>query len=904
MSIRFRVLAAVLALLPAWGALADEPAPSPDVARELKAYYEDGKKVPPWQAALKRLASDDAAQRKQAADYLRALLAQALKDEESGAAPWRPTPFFGEGPRNAARELRKEIAGALAEAPASAGAIGVVRWFLEEEKLSQLQPTVTKALLKIDGKEAGDLLLELATKPHANATVVVDALNEIGKRKLGIKAEQLAVLCQHHRESIRKAARDVNGKLDFAEPPAFDPARAVQSEPVRKLMDRLGKLILEPAPADAPFVAVTITAYDDKGKKEGEHVVRGWLLSEKGDTWEVLTPFGRRDTYTKKDKPAAEKGERPTTCTFAKEPIKKEVERVAALRKKNDEDFRLSERGGLTGQFQGSGASLYEAMLAHSLYMTKQYDLAATILLPALDTLYLDEHLVAITRDRLGEIHGQQMLVAFVGDRDYDKTLRLARIMAEHFAQTRFHHYAVELARQLPRRRDDFKELKLPTPDEWSKLKKALTREEQVDFLCKRLRLLNCFQWGQPGGVSFSQKQYAEPCGLSENASWGLDRGKTEVINPLVELAGPVDGFFVKGEERPKGLNLTLADIPLLAPHLREDWFILAVSFWRDFHPNRNLHGTRPLVASFINNLAHRDLCEVEKLDKLTEPERDKHIQRIIQWGKDNAGKTETDLLLEAVEAALKAGETWDDVSGRAARLAELKVTKAVPLLLRFLDQKPKGEPDIAQGLLKSLNGSDAAHILRTCRQLDPAAAKEVARKHLGHRDPAVRVQAALIFFETKDKDIAREALAEVLQDADGERLVGWSCTDAIKALLGDKEAESHKAAARLLTDLQLATFREEVRRPIAHAFATASMPEIYHFYLKMLETKGNKLGGTTYGEPVARVFARDVEQGFPDKDKEIAKIQKNTREGSEERLAALRDWLKDQVRRLEKEQK
>jgi hypothetical protein len=47
---------------------------------------------------------------------------------------------------------------------------------------------------------------------------------------------------------------------------------------------------------------------------------------------------------------------------------------------------------------------------------------------------------------------------------------------------------------------------------------------EQIDYLCERLRLLNCFQMGQPGGSFPDEKQYAEPCGMEANASWGLPK--------------------------------------------------------------------------------------------------------------------------------------------------------------------------------------------------------------------------------------------------------------------------------------------------------------------------------------------------------------------------------------------
>src|SRR5207247_1995151 len=98
-------------------------------------------------------------------------------------------------------------------------------------------------------------------------------------------------------------------------------------------------------------------------------------------------------------------------------------------RKKGDPDFDLSERGGLTGQFQGRAGTQYEVLLAHWLFTAGRDDLAAQMLLPALDTYYEDRHLVDMTRERLGEVYGHAMLAAFAGDRDYEKTLKLARVL-------------------------------------------------------------------------------------------------------------------------------------------------------------------------------------------------------------------------------------------------------------------------------------------------------------------------------------------------------------------------------------------------------------------------------------------------------------------------------------------
>jgi hypothetical protein len=544
-------------------------------------------------------------------------------------------------------------------------------------------------------------------KPHANAVVVVKALEQLRGRGLKVSPDRLAPLCQHHRTSIREAARTLNHALGYAEARPFDPRQAMQSEPIRGLMDQLSQLILDPPPPDAPFVVM------QTNKPEGhsgwrDAVDRGWLLQQDKEKFLILTPVGRRETHRFEDRWSAAGKDEVTTRTLVEFDIREEVQRVQALRQQGDKDFQLSERGGLTGQFEGGGAGLYEIFLAHWLFATKRDDLAAVILLPALDTLYRDQDLVGLVRHRLGVVYGQRMLAAFAGSRDYDETLKWARQIVSHFPETEFYAYAAGLASQIPRRRDDFKQLRLPTPREWEAQKKTMARAEQIDFLCQRLRLLNCFQHSQPGGASFTDHQYAEPCGISVDASWGGGSGKTPVINPFVELVGTVHDHSIGRTDRVShpGIGLTVADIPQLANYLREDWFIPTVSFWRDFSSHRQLHSSREVVAEMINGVARQYLCRAQNLAHRTEEEREQVIEKIVQWAHENEGKSEADLLLLSLENDLAKGYSWGYTSSENAKhLVKLGDQRVRPLLVRFQQSSRWHSGDHIQELIDELDG-------------------------------------------------------------------------------------------------------------------------------------------------------------------------------------------------------
>jgi hypothetical protein len=847
-----------------------EPPPVTQAARDLRAYYADAKKEPPWKASTRLLSSAELVQRAAAASYLRDLLDQALKDEQAGVVPWLASPFWDGGGTNPARSLRERIAAALAEAPPAPGAPPVVNWFLEHEKLTRLQGQALRAVTELQGPDADALILELATKPHPNVEVACAALAQVDARKINVAAEQLASLCQHHRTRLREAARALNAQRGFTAPPLFDPVRAVQSDPLDRLMVEIGRLLAEPVPVEAPLVLLSIPGAAGKPAS-----FRGWLLEEDAEQWVLLTGNGRRASFSKM-------GDRDKTPTLSKVSIEDEVDRVARVRREGDKDFEFSSRGGFSGQFEDHAAGEYEALLAQWLFAGKRYEQAAAILLPALDTLILDSHLVDITRDRLGDWYGQEMLASFVGNRDYAKTERLAKRIVERFPGTRFHAEAVRLLDELPRRRDDFDALSLPTPQEWETRNNGLTRREQINFLCRRLRLLNGFQDGQPGGVWYGEAQYAEPCGISPDAAWGQRRGKTEVINPLVELAGPIPGGGIyTPAAQSNGMVLTVDDIPALAEHLREDWLLLAVSFHRDFSPSRIVHRTRPLLASLINRLARRQLCRSEQLDALTDKQRDEEITRIAKWAEANRDKDETALLLSALADALESGAGWYQVSSQTRRLTELKVQAAVPLLFRFVEA----------GLVQSFNYDIRVY----CDKIDPGALDRLAHEALAHKDPKVRMHVALLALKSADRATALTVLGNGLES--GEDILG----ETVSVLLEDKAVDSRTAALRVFKNRRLPALDARVRQSIVLYVTSAHLPDGLRFYLRLLETQGNAIDGIVFDRPVAEAAAEEVMDSFAFNERAVDEIKKRPTPPGE-KIAAVKTWLREHIEKIEAE--
>jgi hypothetical protein len=856
---------------------------------------------PPWAEPLKQLAAAKPEERARAAAYLRELLALALSHETDRSAPWRNTPFWGGEAELPARDLRKEVARELAQAGPLPDALPVLRWYFEAEVVDGFLPPVVEALGKLATKDADALRAELATRPHPNAVVAAGAIEQITARKGTLPAGRLAALCHHHRAAIREAARKLDAQLGGEDPGPFDPAKAMRSEPVKKVMDDVLALMPELPGPKAEFVTMTVRHLDAKNGEKEKFDETGWLVRRDKTVVGVYTPYGRTESARPGEKKNVHHSEKAkdgdgwvtseiditvgVEVTPAK--IEDEVRKIEAARTKGEAGTDLSRRGGLTGQFEGNGATLYEAILGAWLYRAGRDADAARVLLPALDSLYADRHLAVMVRHRLGDLAGYRMLVAFAGDRDYPAALAQARLIDRLYPDTRFHAYAKGLADQLPRRADDFGKFKLPTPAEWADLKKALTRDPQIDFLCARLRLLNCFQMGQPGGYDPDATQYAEPCGLADDASWGLGKGKTQVINPLTELRGP--SSWSEKAPPPKGLELTLKDIPVLSKHLRDDWYMPIVSFWRDFHPDRNLARTRPLVAELIDELALKDLCRIDRWDGLTAAEIDREIKRINQWAAEHVDKTKAELDWEALTEELAAGADWDRVAERVERLIEQKQVKAY---------------DVMQAFLESARTDDynKARILRAYLGYDPARAKDLAPKFLAAKDTAVREAAALIVLKAGgDRDRARAALGDVL--AVGR--LDEHLAAGVEELLKDGSAEARRQAARVFSNPQVRGHPDEHRVRIFRACAAAGLTDPFRFYLPLLDIAGPHLSmpndegkwvaAAHYYPSVGEAFAEEVVTRFAPDDPAVKEIVRKFPMPAH-RVPELKNWLRSRL--------
>jgi hypothetical protein len=538
-------------------------------------------------------------------EYVAALFAQSFADEQNGRAEWKRSEFWGGGLSSDARSFRAALGKAFGERAAGPEAMPAVRWLLEKERLEENQRAGIDALRRISTPEANALLITLLDGPHPSAYVAANAAEECGRRGLRAALPALERLTLQYRTGLRNAAAASIRVLHSGTPPTYHPETAFTPALEKNLRD-ITAMVHPTVPADARWCWFERFPPEDNHLFLSPPAFGAWLLEETAKTLTVLDYFGQRRELPRND------------FTLEQEPLARAVGRIQALRREDSRrqtDF-LSPQGGLTAQFEGTPLCTPEIVVAAWLFERGDHLAAAELLFPRLDELADDRWFCEIARDRLGHVAHQAMLEMFTCRRDYAATLEWAHHLARPaFEGYRYQERAIELAAQLERRTDDFKTLVLPSAEEWQQVRTGLDRETTIRYLADRLRLLNCEQSGQPGGIDYTNAQLRDPPPPAPGPDYYGSAPK--VINPYNEL---------------RALRLTAADLKLLVPYLESADFILGVSYWRDFHPDRTLHRVRWVVAEIINRTLCGKLVDIDALEACDANERAAMRAAVIKW--------------------------------------------------------------------------------------------------------------------------------------------------------------------------------------------------------------------------------------------------------------------------------
>ncbi len=728
---------------------------------DLARYYQERQEPPPVDQVLQELESADPAERARSGKYLLALLAQSQADETNGRGNWgrQGLPAWGSGLESDAHAFRVSLADKLASRITAAEALDLAVWLLEQDTSPDVEKAGVTLLCRIKSQQVASVFQRLLRQPHPNQSVLIAVLEQVAERKLVGLVPEVRHLALHHRAVVRTAASKAAKALEVGEVPEYRPEEALTPW-LDGLLKNIAAMVEGGVPQAAKWNKFTVTY--PPSETSGEPSVastRGWLLSEDSDNVQILSWLGSRYGL-----PKAQTKLEPSTLAETAQTLLSIRKKAAEGTSDADQDT-LSPMGSFSAQFEPSYINVPEGLVAAWLYERGDKRMAAELLLPRINATEDDRWIGWAIRDMLGNVYHQEMLYAFADERDYERAIQLAKQLSQVvFDGYRYQERARQLAAQLARRGDDFNGFRLPTPDEWIDLAKKLGRQQQIEYLAARLRLLNCFQWGQPGGVDYSDPQTAKPGrALAEEQMrlhWTNPNAKhvSQVVNPYVQLCE---------------MDIQVAELPALVPFLADEDFMPTYSFWRDFHPNRTLHQVNWAVAIVINDTAKRDLSHLEVFDRLDEEERKKHLETILDWCRRNAGRTEKDLLVESLAEV----KDWRDFE-KAARFAVQKhVVETLPVIAGRLKDFPHRPGDL----------------IEICYYLDTDKAAPYARKLLTSEDQDVRFWSALILLRHGDRT-KMEGLPEleaVLAKDEGR---GWDLyPKAIEPLLA---AKSDRAAA------------------------------------------------------------------------------------------------------------
>jgi hypothetical protein len=817
-----------------------------------------------------RLNHGSPAVRTRAAARFLSELKQHLLDER--ASQLRKRPDERDEFTDQTRE-REELADALASGELTPEVLPLVHWFLDEEPCPVVLGNLPN-LLSAKSAPGRALALRVARKPPRSASTLSGFLRKMASLELALPDEDLARLAQHSRPAVREAAHELARALDRPKPAEFGPLKAMNSPAIRSLLKRVHEELPDAPPLTARLVSVTVEWLDSKGAIRDSDTTHGWLLAREADRVVVQSGLRRITIGTVPVNDFT--GTLTSRCRVAPVTTADEVRRLERARKDDPDDWPTASS---------------QLVMAWWLDRTGQTALAARALFPLLADYDSDEKLLAGYLMVVGDEWGERMFEAFGNSHDYRDTLRLAGLIVRRYPASSFVPEARKLLAELPRRLDDFKELKLPALADWAALKNRLTREEQVDFLCRRLRLVGFDGYGD-------QRRFAEPAGPDfpyvrggpyvrypvppRTADRNNGKGRTQVVNPLSEL-----GWKMK---------LGPKDIPALVRHLPENWLLVSIlqrgGYGSGGGPPTISSASRELVVEFINEAARGQICRFSEdehsptfagVSEASEMEARRRGKEAERWARAHAWMGPADLEWHWLQQGRAAGESWGGIKKRALELQRLG--------------DPRG-PRLMHSLLRDRNttGPEKADILGEYVRFAPRQARYFARFFLNSPDAELRTHAAILCLQTSEADRARALLGDFLSrpGLGPEKSSEYLRPVVVAELMADGAPASVRAACRVLDEKVLASLEWGLRGWTLRALARRGRKEGYAYYLPRLRNT-TAIPGSDPPQTVAEVTVLEICNSFGYDDPAVQEITRKYEKPSD-RVPHLEKWLKERI--------
>jgi len=238
-------------------------------------------------------------------------------------------------------------------------------------------------------------------------------------------------------------------------------------------------------------------------------------------------------------------------------------------------------------------------------------------------------------------------------------------------------------------------------------------------------------------------------------------------------------------------------------------------------------------VAAVVNDTAKRDLAQLGRFEKLDTEGRQAHLETLLAWCRDNAGKTSAQLVLQT----LGDSRDWHEFQRAATEAVHTKLMAAHAVLGRRIVDFPRLQQFVAE----------------FCYLLDVPESAADARTWIRSADKGTRFWAALILLKHGDtaKQEGQDVLAEVLAKDDGSDFY----PRAIDPLLAAKTESALTLALGILRKPRFFDHFNFHTSDVLHRLFLTGRRECLDFLLQKLDLEGSDshAHGERYGVRVER---------------------------------------------------
>jgi hypothetical protein len=154
-------------------------------------------------------------------------------------------------------------------------------------------------------------------------------------------------------------------------------------------------------------------------------------------------------------------------------------------------------------------------------------------------------------------------------------------------------------------------------------------------------------------------------------------------------------------------------------------------------------------------------------------------------------------------------------------------------------------------------------------------------------------MRVALLALESADRVEALAVLGDELEKS------AVLLSETVSALINDKGEDARATAARVFKNHYLLTLDGRARSNIVRLATSAGFADGLRLYLDLLEIPGKTVGDKTYDRPVAEVAADEALSVSVGMDRAAMEIR-NQRLPPQEKVAAVKTWLKEKIKQME----